>query len=64
MQNGGTGEVLPPQDEHEHLPMASITKLMTVLVALEHATLDDVVTVSKRTAAGRRVDDRPRPGER
>ncbi len=28
--------------------MASITKLMTVLVALQHARLDDVVTVSGR----------------
>ena len=51
VQNSGTGEVLASHDEHEHLPMASITKLMTVLVALEHASLDDVVTVSKRTAA-------------
>ena len=33
------------------MPIASITKLMTVLVALEHARLDDVVTVSRRAAA-------------
>ena len=33
------------------MPIASITKLMTVLVALEHAKLDDVVTVSPRAAA-------------
>ena len=51
VQNAGTGEVLAAQDEHEHLPMASITKLMTAIVALEHASLDDVATVSKRTAA-------------
>ena len=38
-------EVLAAQDEREHLPMASITKLMTAIVALEHASLDDVATV-------------------
>ena len=40
--------------------MASITKLMTAIVALEHASLDDVATVSQRTyGGGRRVDDQP-----
>jgi D-alanyl-D-alanine carboxypeptidase len=34
--------VLASQDERERVPMASITKLMTALVALEHASLDDV----------------------
>jgi D-alanyl-D-alanine carboxypeptidase (penicillin-binding protein 5/6) len=32
------------------LPIASITKLMTVIVALRHSRLDDVVTVSRRAA--------------
>jgi D-alanyl-D-alanine carboxypeptidase len=31
--------------------MASITKLMTAIVALEHASLDDVAAISSRTAA-------------
>ena len=37
--------------------MASITKLMTAIVALEHASLDDVATISSRHRLGRRVDD-------
>lgn len=51
VQNGATGEVLLRFHERERLPIASITKLMTVLVALEHAGLDDVVTVSRHAAA-------------
>ena len=35
---------------------------MTVLVALEHARLDDVVTVSPQAAVGRRVVGAPSPG--
>ena len=64
VQNSGTGEVLAAQDEHEHLPMASITKLMTAIVALEHASLDDVATVSKRTAAVGESTINLVPGER
>ena len=46
------------------LPIASITKLMTVLVALERVDPDDVVTVDRAAAA---VGESPislRPGER
>ncbi len=50
VQNGVTGEVLAHSHDRERLPIASITKLMTVLVALQHARLDDVVTVSRRAA--------------
>jgi D-alanyl-D-alanine carboxypeptidase (penicillin-binding protein 5/6) len=51
VQNGTTGEVLAHSHDRERLPIASITKLMTVLVALQHARLDDVVTVSRSAAA-------------
>jgi len=51
VQNAATGEVLASLDEREPLPIASITKLMTALVTLERAELDEVVTVSKRAAA-------------
>jgi serine-type D-Ala-D-Ala carboxypeptidase (penicillin-binding protein 5/6) len=51
VENGVTGEVLAQHQDRERLPMASITKLMTVLVALQHASLDDVVTVSRQAAA-------------
>ncbi|MDQ3066945.1 MAG: D-alanyl-D-alanine carboxypeptidase [Actinomycetota bacterium] len=64
VQNAGTGEVLASQDERERLPMASITKLMTSLVALERAGLDDVATISARTASIGESTINLRPGER
>ena len=64
VQNSGTGEVLAAQDERERLPMASITKLMTAIVALEHASLDDVATVSRRTASIGESTINLVPGER
>lgn len=51
VQNGVTGEVLASDDARERLPMASITKLMTSLVALERAELEDVATISRHTAS-------------
>jgi serine-type D-Ala-D-Ala carboxypeptidase (penicillin-binding protein 5/6) len=51
VENGSTGEVLAGSNANERLPIASITKLMTVLVTLRHAKLDDVVRVSGRAAA-------------
>ena len=51
VQNATTGEVLLARAADERVPIASITKLMTVLVTLEHARLDDVVTVTRRAAA-------------
>src|SRR5206468_7718118 len=51
VENGATGEVLGQRQDRERLPIASITKLMTVLVVLQHTSLDDVVTVSRQAAA-------------
>jgi D-alanyl-D-alanine carboxypeptidase (penicillin-binding protein 5/6) len=64
VQNGVTGEVLAADDERERLPMASITKLMTALVAIEHAPLDGVATISRRTASVGESTIYLRPGER
>jgi serine-type D-Ala-D-Ala carboxypeptidase (penicillin-binding protein 5/6) len=64
VQNSGTGEVLASQDEREQLPMASITKLMTAIVALEHASLDDVATISSFTASIGESTIHLSPGER
>ena len=64
VQNGVTGEVLAAEDARERLPMASITKLMTALVALEHASPDSVATVSQRTASIGESTINLRPGER
>ena len=41
-----TGTVLFAHNEHERRPMASTTKIMTALVTLENARLDERVTVS------------------
>ena len=45
VENGATGEVLAQRGARAKLPIASITKLMTVLVALEHARPSEVATV-------------------
>jgi D-alanyl-D-alanine carboxypeptidase (penicillin-binding protein 5/6) len=45
VENAATGEVLAEHDAAARVPIASITKLMTVLVALEHHRLSDVVDV-------------------
>ena len=49
--NGATGEVLAGAHARESVPIASITKLMTVLVALQHAKPDEVVVVSGNAAS-------------
>ncbi len=42
-----TGKVLLSHNSHEKLPMASTTKVMTALLALEYGQLDEVATVSR-----------------
>jgi D-alanyl-D-alanine carboxypeptidase (penicillin-binding protein 5/6) len=51
VENADTGEVLASSAPHEQLAIASITKLMTVLVALDRLKLSDTVTVDGRAAA-------------
>jgi serine-type D-Ala-D-Ala carboxypeptidase (penicillin-binding protein 5/6) len=46
-----SGDTLLERNADERVPIASITKLMTVLVTLEHSKLDDVVTVERQAAA-------------
>ena len=47
---GQDGAVVAAHDARERRAMASITKLMTAVVTLEHARLSDVVTVDPRAA--------------
>ena len=47
---GADGTLLAERNEAQPRAMASITKLMTALVVLEHAQLDDVVRVSPEAA--------------
>jgi D-alanyl-D-alanine carboxypeptidase (penicillin-binding protein 5/6) len=51
VEDGRTGEVLLARNDSRRVPIASLTKLMTVLLTLEHAQLDDVVTVTPHAAA-------------
>lgn len=63
-----TGKVLFAQNENEKLPLASVTKLMTALVAREHMGESAVVTLSAEDIAqegdsGLRVGERWRLGD-
>lgn len=58
-----TGTVLFAHNEHERRPMASTTKIMTALVALETAALDDRVTVSPQAVRVPGSDAGLRPGQ-
>jgi len=51
VENATTGAVLDSHDADSPMAIASLTKLMTVIVALEHLKLDDVVHVDPRAAA-------------
>jgi serine-type D-Ala-D-Ala carboxypeptidase (penicillin-binding protein 5/6) len=48
VEDPATGEVLTSHDATTEMPIASITKLMTVLVVLDHHKLSDVVSVDPR----------------
>ena len=48
LMEASTGQVLTESAAHERLPMASTTKIMTALVALEHADLSQPVQISEK----------------
>jgi D-alanyl-D-alanine carboxypeptidase (penicillin-binding protein 5/6) len=48
--NASNGEVLAARHARADVPIASITKLMTAIVSLEHLRPDDVVTVTRQAA--------------
>lgn len=45
-----TGNVIWGKDENKRTAMASTTKIMTAIVTVENANLDDIVTVSEKAA--------------
>lgn len=53
--DGGSGRVLYGKEEETELPMASTTKIMTCIVALESLPGDTVCTVSAQAAAQPKV---------
>ncbi|NLX78128.1 MAG: D-alanyl-D-alanine carboxypeptidase, partial [Clostridiaceae bacterium] len=46
-----TGRVLFEKNAYQRRPMASTTKVMTAIVALENSSLDELVTVSRNAAS-------------
>lgn len=64
VENGATGEVLLQYGIHRRLAVASLTKLMTVLLTLERTRPSDVVTVAPQAAAVGESSAHLRGGER
>jgi serine-type D-Ala-D-Ala carboxypeptidase (penicillin-binding protein 5/6) len=64
VENATTGDVVLAKNAGLRVPIASITKLMTVLVALERVPLDSVVTVTGAAAARGESSIFLDPGER
>ncbi len=46
-----TGEILYSKNIHQQLPIASLAKIMTVLISLEHKDLEEKYLVSERAAS-------------
>ena len=55
LMDAASGRVLWEKDAHKPLAMASTTKIMTAILALEQGNLKDTVTVSRRAAIAPRV---------
>jgi D-alanyl-D-alanine carboxypeptidase (penicillin-binding protein 5/6) len=51
VEDGRTGEVLLAKNPGREVPIASLTKMMTVLLTLERSRLDDMVTISPEAAS-------------
>mgnify|MGYP001852233247 FL=1 len=64
LMDADTGRILYEKNGEEVLPMASTTKIMTLLVTLENADLEGTVTVSSYAASMPDVQLNIREGER
>ncbi|WP_346698392.1 D-alanyl-D-alanine carboxypeptidase family protein [Catenibacillus scindens] len=64
LMDGETKRVLYGKNPEEILPMASTTKVMTLLVTLENSSVDDIVTVSSYAASMPDVQLGIREGEK
>ena len=62
--DGDTVEVLTEKESNIRVPMASTTKIMTAIVVLEGAKLDEIVTVSKNAVSAYGLGIGLRPSER
>ena len=64
VEDGQTGQVLAQYRPNARVPIASITKLMTVLLTLEHTKPSDVVTVARGASEVGESSIELRAGER
>ena len=62
--DGKTGRVLFGKNYNNKMAMASTTKIMTCIVALENASSDEVVEISKRAASMPKVHMNAIKGEK
>ncbi len=63
LMDAENGRVLYGKNQNQTMPMASTTKIMTCIIALEYGNLDDVVTVSAYAASMPKVHLGIREGE-
>ena len=63
LMDAKSGRVLYGKNENEILPMASTTKIMTCILALEHGDMEEVVSVSSYAASMPKVRLGVREGE-
>lgn len=63
LMDASNNRVLYEKNGYEVLPMASTTKIMTAILALEYGNLEDTVTVSARAASMPKVHLGMREGE-
>jgi serine-type D-Ala-D-Ala carboxypeptidase (penicillin-binding protein 5/6) len=59
-----SGRVLYNKQAHEKRSIASITKIMTAIVAIEYGNLDDIVTVSERATRAEGSSIYLKPGDK
>ena len=64
LMDAESGRILYAKNEDELLPMASTTKILTLIVVLERQNLDEIVTVSEYAASMPDVQLNIREGER
>lgn len=64
LMDADTGRVLYEKNGESLLPMASTTKIMTCIIALENASQDDIFTVSSYAASMPKVHMGVREGQR
>lgn len=63
LMDGDSGRILYGKNESEVLPMASTTKVMTLIVTLENASLEDTVTISSYASSMPDVQLNAKAGE-